>query len=303
MKLAQGWRATLCGVLAWGACLHQAGAQDAPAVQVPHELLLQFRADAPESARDAALASVQARVVDTLRPGLLRLRLPRHQPEAVVARQLMRQAAVEFAEPNLVFQAVEGVPSTERCPERLIVVLDPALSAGESSGLDEGAERADASDTDTDCRPAPRLGVAGADGATLAQVVRALDQLADWKAARPRAVVAAQADWGHPEDSQALRQAVQRLGASGLMLLAAGAASAEAGGPALYPAALQAPHVLGLATVPGRVGQAARLSGGVLARLALQHPEWDALQLKEAVRAVTDPAPLASAYARSMGDY
>ena len=123
MKLAQGWRATLCGVLAWGACLHQAGAQDAPAVQVPHELLLQFRADAPESARDAAMASVQARVVETLRPGLLRLRLPRHQPEAVVARQLMRQAAVEFAEPNLVFQAVEGVPSTERCPERLIVLL------------------------------------------------------------------------------------------------------------------------------------------------------------------------------------
>ena len=72
---------------------------------------------------------------------------------------------------------------------------------------------------------------------------------------------------------------------------------------ALYPAALQVPHVLGLATVPGRVGQVARLSGGVLARLALQHPDWDALQLKEAVRAVTDPAPLASAYARSMGDY
>src|SRR5574343_605051 len=284
MKLARGWRATLCGVLAWGACIHQAGAQDAPAVQVPHELLLQFRADAPGSARDAALASVQARAIETLRPGLLRLRLPRHQPEAVVVRQLMR----------------EGAPATERCPERRIVLLDPALPAGESQGLDE---RADAAEADTDCRPAPRLGLAGPEGATLAQVVRVLDQLADWKAARPRAVVAAQADWGHPEDSQALREAVQRLGASGLMLLAAGAASAEAGGPALYPAALQAPHVLGLATVPGRLGQAARLSGGVLARLALQHPEWDALQLKEAVRAVTDPAPLASAYARSLGDY
>src|SRR5574343_196293 len=98
MKLAQGWRATLCGVLAWGACIHQ--------------------------------ASVQARVVETLRPGLLRLRLPRHQPEAVVARQLMRQAAVEFAEPNLVFQAVDGAPPTERCPDPHIVVLDPALAAG-----------------------------------------------------------------------------------------------------------------------------------------------------------------------------
>lgn len=75
-----------------------------PAAEVAGELLVQFAPDSGASAQDRALLGVQARVLQTLRPGLQRVALaPGLSPEAA-ARQLARQPGVEFAEPNALYR-------------------------------------------------------------------------------------------------------------------------------------------------------------------------------------------------------
>lgn len=303
MTVATGLRATLCGALLMGTWVHQAGAQAAPAGQMAHELLLQFRADAPEAAQAAVLAGVQGQVIETLRPGLQRVRLPEHQPVAVVARQLMRQAPVAFAEPNLRYLPVSGPSAPGACADGAIAVLDiePPVDDAGRADADDGDDQADTAES-AGCGPAEaqalHLNLAGPEGGTLAKVVKAIDQLIELKARRQLPLVAVNAAWGSAEDSQALRQAVQRLGAAGMLLVAAGSERA-----ALYPASLREPNVLGLAAARPHDGLAPRASSGVLARLAQQNPGWDALQLKEAVLAMTEPPPGPNDHARPVGDF
>lgn len=89
-----------------GMCAALLGSLGSPAVaaEVPDELLVQFAPDSGESARESALSRVQARVLQTLRPGLQRLALAPGLSTEAAARQLARQPGVEFAEPNAVYR-------------------------------------------------------------------------------------------------------------------------------------------------------------------------------------------------------
>jgi len=76
----------------------------AGATEVPGELLVQFTPDSTESAREQALQGVQARVLQTLRPGLQRVVLTPGLSITAAARQLGRQPGVSFAEPNALYR-------------------------------------------------------------------------------------------------------------------------------------------------------------------------------------------------------
>lgn len=94
------WRAWVTGV-----CLGGLGML-AAAAELPGELLVQFTPDSSESARERALLGVQARVLQTLRPGLQRVALAPGLSTEAAARQLRRQPGVAFAEPDPVDRPV-----------------------------------------------------------------------------------------------------------------------------------------------------------------------------------------------------
>lgn len=93
-----GWRAWVTGALL-GAL-----APSALASEVPGELLVQFTPDSTESSREQALLGVQARALQTVRPGLLRVVLTPGLSISAAARQLARQPGVAFAEPNAIYR-------------------------------------------------------------------------------------------------------------------------------------------------------------------------------------------------------
>lgn len=79
-------------------------------LQQPHrqfvrgEMLVQFKADAAESSRLIALNKVGAKVLERVRGDLHRISLPQGANLAAAVRALHAQDAVEFAEPNWIYQ-------------------------------------------------------------------------------------------------------------------------------------------------------------------------------------------------------
>lgn len=67
------------------------------------EMLVQFKADAADSLRQAALGKVGARLLERVRGDLHRIRLPEGANLAAAVRALHAQDAVDFAEPNWIY--------------------------------------------------------------------------------------------------------------------------------------------------------------------------------------------------------
>jgi subtilisin family serine protease len=89
---------------------------------VADELLVQFKPGVPDAARDASLARVGAQVLERLRGPLHRVRLPAGQAPAAALRSLQGDAAVDFAEPNWIYQTTK-------------VSDDPGYTSGQLWGM------------------------------------------------------------------------------------------------------------------------------------------------------------------------
>ncbi len=90
-----------------------ASMRDAGKSYVPGEMIVQFRAGASDAAKDNALRGLSARIADDLRMGFQcsdgkgdahLVRLPTGLSVAAAMRGLERDASVDFAEPNWIYQ-------------------------------------------------------------------------------------------------------------------------------------------------------------------------------------------------------
>lgn len=74
---------------------------------VPDEMLVQFKPGMVQAARDAALGRVGGKVLEQLRGDLQRISLPKGANLAAAVRALHAHEAVDFAEPNWVYQTTK----------------------------------------------------------------------------------------------------------------------------------------------------------------------------------------------------
>ncbi|MBQ0961922.1 S8 family serine peptidase [Ideonella sp. 4Y11] len=385
---------------------------------VPDELLVQFAPHSTESAREAALSGLQARVLQTLRPGLLRVALPPGLSTDAAARQLGRQPGVAFAEAHVVYRplavlndpyylngslwGMEGDQDPDHfnpfgsqaarawaqghtsCGDVAVAVLDtgaqhphPDLRANhwrnpgeipgngiddDGNGLIDDVDGWDFAHNDNTVYDDPvedlhgthvsgtigarggnGRGVVGvcwrlqlltvkfmdAGGGTSANAVRAIDYLIDLKTRHGLRLVAINASWGSAAESKALKQAIQRAGEAGILLVAAaGGSGNDNDTQPMYPASYPLPTVVavtsidaggalgpranhgaqsvdlgapgegiwstvprgGYAQLSGTSMAAAHVSGG-LALLAQRARGADALALKQQLLDATTPTP------------